>query len=155
MWRKRIKLPQSGQKIMKGLLVTPNQTEILDTHHHDPLDQTKIAEGPGLGHGLDHEGLELVLLTPGQKGQEETEDHALKGHTIMILTGDHTGVLPAEREEVLVLALTELGTALTPKMTIGRQGQGQVTQVDRPAIQAHIKSQNHLLTQNRRNPTNL
>ena len=109
---------------MKGLLVTPKQTAILDTRRHAQLDQTKIAEGPGLGRGLDQEGLEQVHLTPDQRGPEVTEDLALKDHIIMTLTGDHTGVLHAERGDALVLALTELGTVLTPRMTIGRQGQG-------------------------------
>lgn len=139
---------------MNGLLVTPNQTVILDTHHRAHLDLTKIAEGPGLDHGLDQEGLEQVHLTPKQRDPEATEDHALKGHTIMILTGDHTGVLHVETEDVLVLALTELGTVLTLKMTIGRRGQGQVTPVDHPRTQTLIKSRNPLPTQNLRKQLN-
>lgn len=155
MWRKRKKVPLSGQRITKGLLVTPNQTVILDTHPHAHLDQTKIAESLGLDHGLDPEGLEQVHLTPDQKDPEATEDHAPTGHTIMILIGDHTGVLHAERGDVLALALTELATVLTLRMIIGRLGQGPVTPVDCPPIQALIKSQNHLPTQNRREPVNL
>lgn len=138
MWRKRKKVPLSGQRIMKGLLVTPNQTVILDTHCRVHLGPTKIAEGPDLDHGLDQEGLEQVHLTPDQRDPEATEDHALKGHTIMILIGDHTGALHAETEDIL--ALTELGTVLTLKMTIGRQGQGQVTLVDHLPIQTLTKS---------------
>lgn len=139
MWRKRKKVPLSAQRITKGLLVTPSQIVILDTHLHAHLDQTKIAGGPGLDHGQDREGLEQVHLSPDQRDPEVTEDHALKGHTIMILNGDHTGVLHAEREGVLVLALTELEIVLTRRMTTGRRGQGQVTQADRLLIQTHIK----------------
>lgn len=128
---------------------------ILDTHLHAHLDQTKIAEGPGLDHGLDQEGHEQVHLTPDQRDPEVTGDHALNDHTITILIGDHTGVLHAEKEDVLVLALTELGIVLTLRMTIGRQGQGQVTPVDRPSMEARTKSQNHLPTQNPRKPLNL
>lgn len=140
---------------MKGLLVTPNQIVILDTQLHAHLDQIKIAEGPGLDHGLDQEGLEQVHLTPDQRDPEVTGDHALSDHTITILIGDHTGALRAEREDVLVLVLTELGTVLTLRMTIGRPGQGQVTPVDRLPMQAHIKIQNHLPTQNLKKPLNL
>lgn len=155
MWRKRTKVPLSGQRITKGLLVTPNQTAILDTHLHAHLDQKKIAEGPGPDHVLDQGGLEQVHRTPDQRDPEVTEGHALKGHTTMILIGDRTGVLHAEREDVLVLVLTGLGTVLTLRMTIGRQERGQVTPVDHPSIRALIKSQNRLPPQNLRKPLNL
>lgn len=155
MLRKRRKVLLSGQRIMKGLLVTPNRTVTVDTHHHAHLDQTKSAEGPGLDQGLDQEGLEQVHLIPDQRDPEVTEDHARKGLTIMSLTGDHTGVLHVEKEDVLVLALTELGTVLTLRMTTGRRGQGQVILADRLLIQAYIKSQNHLPIQNLRKPPNL
>ena len=110
--------------ITKGLQVTPNRNVSLETRLHAHLDQTRIAEGPGLDHGLGQEGLEQVHLTPGQRDTEVTVDLALKGRTIMILIGDHTGVRHAEREDVLVLARTELVIVLTPRMTIGKQGQG-------------------------------
>ncbi|KAM9852123.1 uncharacterized protein ACBR49_005237 [Aulostomus maculatus] len=59
--------------------------------------KTKIAEGHGLDRGQDQEG--LVPLTPERRGPEVTEDHALKGHIIMIRIGDHTEVLRAETED--------------------------------------------------------
>lgn len=148
MWRKKKEVPQGVQKIMKGPLVTLNQTEILDIHHHAHLGRTKTAEGRGPEHGLDLGGPEQAHLTPDQRDLEATEDPDLKGHTIMILIAGHTGVLHAERGDVPDLALIELGTVQTLRTTTGRQGQGQVTRVDRPCMEAHIKSPNHLTTQN-------
>lgn len=148
MWRTKKEVPLDVQKIMKGPQVTLNQTEILDTHHHAHLDQIKTAEDRGQGHGLDLEGPEPVHLTPGQRDLEGTEDPDLKGHTIMILIADHTGVLHVERGDVPDLALIELGIVQTLRTTTGRLGQGQVTQVDRPCMEAHIKSPNHHTTRN-------
>lgn len=139
---------------MKGLLVTPNQTVIPDTHPHVLLGRTRIADGPGLDHVLDQEAHERVHLTPDQRDHDATEDPAPKGRTITILIEDLIGVPHAESEGALALAQTELETALTPRMTKGRQGPGQAIPVDCPPIQAHIKSRNHLPTQNRRNYLN-
>ncbi|RVE62610.1 hypothetical protein OJAV_G00158810 [Oryzias javanicus] len=108
---------------MKGLLVTLGQTATLEIHPHGHHDQRKIEEGPGLDPDLDREGRGQVHLTPDQRDTEVTEDLALKGRTITNLIGAHTGVLPAEREDFLVLVKTEHERVLTLTRTIGEREQ--------------------------------
>lgn len=121
---------------MKGLLVIQSQTASPDTYLHARLDLTEITGGPGLDLGQDQEGPEQVRLIPDQRDPEANEDHVLKGHIITTQIGEHTGVLHAATEDVLVPALTEPATVPTQRTTTGRLGRGQVIPVDRPPIQA-------------------
>lgn len=117
--RRKTKVPQSALTLMKGLLVTPNLSEIRDTPHHARLNQ--IAEGHGQDRGRGHEDLVLAHPTLDQKDPEETEAPALSGRTIMTLTEGRIGPLPGEKEGAPAHALTEIERVRTLRMTAGKQ----------------------------------
>lgn len=58
MWKKRKKVPQSAQRIMKGLLVIRNRTASPGTLLRARLDPTEITGGPDLDLDQDQEGPE-------------------------------------------------------------------------------------------------
>lgn len=112
----------------------------------DLLDLTETEEGPKVGHGLDLEVLELVLI-PDLKDQEVRDKQGQIGHITMNLSGGSTEVLLIVKGEAHVLELMAgLATALTRRMTTAGQGLEVVTQVDPPLTLAHKKTQNRPLT---------
>lgn len=118
----------------------------LGTCLQDLLDLTEIEEGPKVGHGLDLEALELVLI-PDLKDQEVRDSQGQIGHIIMNLSGGSIEVLLIGKGEAHVLELMAgLVTALTRRMTTVEQGLVVVTQADHPLTLAHKKTQNHPLT---------
>lgn len=143
--KRKTKVLQSAQTLMKGLLVTQNPTVIQDTPLHVHPD--RIAEGHGQGHDRGHEGLGLVHLTPDWTDLEVNEALALSDHIIMTLTEGHTGALRAGSDGVHAHAHARIKTEIVRilRTTAEKQEHERVNQADHQRIRVHTKSLDPLL----------